>query len=307
MIYTVTLNPALDVTVFIDTFQFNGVVRAERKISQAGGKGFNVSRALNILGSHNIAIGLLGGETGKRIMKKLNSESVENSIFWIEGETRTNTVIRDKNGKYLKVNESGPTVSGEEWTAFLEQIETIMKTGDIWVLSGSLPLGIPVGAYAVLCQHLKAKGCTVAMDTSGAAFRMGLNAVPDIVKPNQSEAWELIGHKCSNEEIINIFLAQSIPLVCLSLGGKGIILSSDQEAIRVEPPKINERNPVGAGDAALAGLIYSMDRKEPLKLMAKWTVASGTAAAKSENNCFSSIKEVKSLLLKLKVENETYR
>jgi len=306
MIYTVTLNPALDETVYIDSFLFNGVVRAQRKISQAGGKGFNVSRALNLLGSHNIAIGLLGGDTGKRILKELNSEGVENSIFWIEGETRTNTVIRDENGKYLKVNDSGPIIKGEEWTAFLKHIEKIMLAGDVWVISGGLPLGLPDGAYKAICILLKSKGCIVAMDTSGEALRMGLNAVPHIVKPNQTEAWELIGHKCSNEEIINTFLAQSIPLVCLSLGEKGIILSSVQKAIRVEPPKINERNPVGAGDAALAGLIYSMDRKESLETMAKWTVASGTAAAKSENNCFSSIKEVESLLLKLKVENEAY-
>lgn len=134
------------------------------------------------------------------------------------------------------MNESGPTINGGEWTAFLEHIEKFMQTGDVWVLSGNLPLGIPEEAYKDICIRLKAKGCIVAMDTSGEAFRQGLNAIPDIVKPNQSEAWELIGHECSNEEIISYFLDLSIPTMCLSLGEKGVILSSGQETIRVEPP-----------------------------------------------------------------------
>ena len=111
--------------------------------------------------------------------------------------------------------------------------------------------------------------------------------------------------KSPNEEIVNYFLDKSIPLVCLSLGENGIMLSDGQKKVHIVPPEIKEKNPVGAGDAALAGLIHSIEKEESLNEMAKWAVASGSAAAKSKKNCFSSLKEVEAVLKQLKVENET--
>ena len=295
MIYTITINPALDVTVDIPAFDFNGVVRPTRKAAQAGGKGFNVSRVLNLLGVSNVALGLLGGETGRRIETELRAEGITASIFEIEGETRSNTVFRDGSGKYLKINETGPVVSVDEWNAFKQKLSGLLKPDDFWVLSGSLPQGLPSAVYAELCQMIHDRGSKVLLDASGISFQEGLQAILDVIKLNQFEAWEIIGKECSYEDTLDYFHQLGIHMVCLSLGKEGLLLSCDGQRHQIAAPKIQEKNAVGAGDAAVGGLLFGIEKKLPLSEIAAWAVASGTAAAASELNQFSSFSDVEAI------------
>lgn len=67
MIYTVTLNPAVDKCASVDEIHLNQVNRLKKVTSDAGGKGINVSRTLKCLRTPSVATGFLGGSGGNFI------------------------------------------------------------------------------------------------------------------------------------------------------------------------------------------------------------------------------------------------
>ena len=74
MNYTVTLNPALDKTVEIPSFTIDSVNRITAMRTDPGGKGINVSKVISKLGGKSIAVGILGGGTGKSILSALERD-----------------------------------------------------------------------------------------------------------------------------------------------------------------------------------------------------------------------------------------
>jgi 1-phosphofructokinase family hexose kinase len=226
----------------------------------------------------------------------------------LSGETRTNTVIiESETGRYIKVNEPGPTVRPGELAALLDQIRRCLRGGepdhDFWVLSGSLPPGLADGFYAELVERVQASGARVFLDASGEPLRLGCAAAPYLVKPNVPEAVGFTGMtdpapwesrlEFSPEDgppaldlamgaamtLARPFLDSDVELVALSLGAGGLLLASTERAVLAVPPAVRARNPVGAGDALLAGLIWALVRDRPLEEAARWGVASGTASA----------------------------
>jgi 1-phosphofructokinase family hexose kinase len=282
MIFTVTLNPALDRTLTVPRLALDEVLRAAALRLDWGGKGFNVSRALKALGTESVALGLVGGATGQLLERGLRSLGISTDLTPIAGETRTNVVIADGE-HYVKVNETGPTVRAEELAAFISQALARAGPGDVWVLSGNLPPGVPDHLYAQLIPLLRERGAHVSLDTSGEPLRLGCAAAPHLVKPNRAEAESLLGRAIRSEADLSdaaaFFLRQGTQLVALSLGSDGLLLASDEEAVRAWPPPVPAGHTVGAGDALLAGILWAQERGLPLSDMARWGVAAGAAAA----------------------------
>ena len=284
MIVTVTLNPALDRTLTVPSITFNEMIRATATRLDWGGKGFNVARALRALGQDVLATGFVGGTTGRMLEQGLNDLGIATDFVHIAGETRTNVVITDQAAeRYVKVNETGPQVQPAECTAFLELVQQRVQPQDIWVLSGSLPPGVAPGFYAQLVRLLRAGGARVFLDTSGEPLRQGCAAGPTLVKPNQVEAQEATGRPIDTDadarDAAGFFLQQGAEMVALSLGADGLVLASESRAVWARPPRVQARNPVGAGDALLAGIAYATSQDLPLDEMARWGVAAGTASA----------------------------
>jgi fructose-1-phosphate kinase PfkB-like protein len=170
-----------------------------------------------------------------------------------------------------------------------------VRPGDIWVLSGSLPPGVPDAFYGELVEMVQAAGARALLDASGEPLRLGFGSGPYLVKPNAAEALGLIGAAgplisdlgrdgmsfadATALGLAQPFLAQGVELVALSLGAGGLLLASSGRAVRARPPSIQARNPVGAGDALMAGVIWALERNLSLEEIARWGVAAGTAAA----------------------------
>lgn len=302
MIYTLTLNPALDKTYLVEAIEFNGVNRPYHTYRDSGGKGFNVSRALLRLGIENCALGFVGGATGQWIQSDLNDQGITTQFHWLSEETRTNLVLREANGQYIKINESGPVVQTDHLDTLMEQIDTLAKKDDLWALCGSLPNGIPVGFYQVLIERLQERGAKVALDASGETLRLGIQSRPYMIKPNQFEAWEVLGSDVPITEIPSRFHALGIELVILSLGEAGLIASENGKSVLVKPPSVVVKNPVGAGDAALAGALFGVAQNFSPQSIAMWSVACGTAAAISASNCFENRNDVEEIYQQLSVE-----
>ena len=307
MIFTVTPNPVLDRTLTVPTIVYNEMVRATDSRLDLGGKGFNVSRAVGAVGIESVAMGFVGGAAGQQLLHGLQEMEIATDLVPIKGETRTNIVITQADAKrYIKVNEAGPDVQVEDAVALLQRVRKRVHPGDIWVFSGSLPPGVPNDYYAQLVGIVKEHGAKALLDASGIPLRLGCAAGPYLVKPNTTEAREITGREIRNESdalfAVDLFLARGIEQVALSLGADGLLLVSSLEGVWARPPQVQARNPVGAGDALLAGIAWALQRELPLQEIARWGVAMGTAAAMCEGVSVGSRDQVRELYEQVRLE-----
>lgn len=300
MIKTFTPNPVLDLTLTVPTIVFNAMSRAAAVREDWGGKGFNVSRALRALDVPSTAMGFLGGATGRKLEAGLRVLGIEVVPTEIAGETRTNVVITERDGvRYIKVNQPGPTIQTDEVERCLRQVEQAARVGEWWALCGSLPPGVPLDFYAQLIGVIQQQDGRVILDTSGEPLRAGIAAGPDLVKPNAVEVETLTGATiASGEEAVGAvddLRALGAEDVAISLGDQGLLLAMEGSRVWARPPTIQARNPVGAGDALVAGLLFALSRRGSAIDVAGWGVASGTAAAQGEGVSVGSFDEVRAM------------
>ena len=321
MIVTVTPNPVLDRTLTVPCLALNEVLRATGSRLDWGGKGFNVSRALQALGAESVAMGFIGGATGQQLERGLRDLGIATDLTPIASETRTNIVVTEASAeRHIKVNEAGPTVEAQELAASFDQARKRVHRGDLWVLSGSLPPGVPPDFYAQLITLVQERGARALLDASGEPLRLGCAAGPYLVKPNAVEAQEVTGKQIESRadalDAAVFFLRRGVELVALSLGAEGLLLASQRLAVRARSPQVPVQNAVGAGDALLAGLAWALacperlnfvehgrkDREPPLEEMARWGVACGTTAAMREGVSVGTRAEVEKLYGQIRLE-----
>ncbi len=298
MIYTITLNPGIDLQYIVEDFEYNTVIRSQKTRRDLGGKGFNVSNALLKLNVISTALGFVGGKSGEFLVDQLDRLNISHDLIWIEGETRTNTtILAHGKAKHLKVNEPGPTVQESEQIRLLDKAANLAAKGDYFIISGSLPPELKDNFYAQLIQAVQDKGAKAVLDTSGQALVNGLKAIPYMIKPNRNELCQLTGISLiSNKDYRSGMISAHImgaSNICLSLGSEGAILSDGDRMLHGFPPQIIERNPIASGDALLAGIIAgftdAMNNSESLR----YGVACGTAAASLDGTDFGSKEMVK--------------
>ncbi|NUR66612.1 MAG: hexose kinase, partial [Streptomyces sp.] len=195
MILTVTLNTALDLTYRVRTLTPHASHRVSEVTERPGGKGLNVARVLAALGHEVTVTGFTGGATGQAVQDQLATTSgVTDALLPVSGATRrTIAVVDERTGDTTQLNEPGPVVTPPEWSAFQEAYEDLLASAVAVALCGSLPPGVPVGAYAGLVRTARAAGVPVLLDTSGEPLRRGVAARPDLIKPNADELAELTG------------------------------------------------------------------------------------------------------------------
>ncbi len=192
MLYTITLNPAWDMTYTAPTVTL-GLNRATSCVGKAGGKGINVSRAIGKAGGDSVALAVLGGETGERIRRALTEEGMTVEVLAVEGETRTNISLVGEDGNSLEINGAGTAVHGETVAALVGWLRARLQRGDTLCLCGSLPKGADVGLYGTLCAVGGECGAFVVLDCTGASLLASLDGEcpPALIKPNGEELAEL--------------------------------------------------------------------------------------------------------------------
>jgi 1-phosphofructokinase family hexose kinase len=293
MIYTVTLNPTIDRTIHYPELRVGELNRATSSRTDLSGKGVNVSVALRRLGVNSVIIGLRGGVPGEILQKGLEEMGYRCEFVAVEGETRSNiTVIDDRHGVTTKLNEAGPTVQEPDLDALEDLLLQRTDPGDVVVFSGSLPPGAPDDTYARLIRGLKVRDVVTVLDTSGPAMVAGSKARPDFVKPNDIEAEEMTGRSFDTERErdlaagIAALLDMGPRRVLLSLGSRGAIYADSETVQWARPPRIQEISAVGAGDASTAGALWAWLERHDAPEIARWAVASGTAAAMTDGTFF---------------------
>jgi len=307
MIYTFTLNPSIDRTLHLDQLEVGGLNRATSVTTDLAGKGVNVSVALRQLGVRSVLLGFVGGAAGRHLGEGLTAQRYECAFCEVAGETRSNlTILEDGCGRTTKLNEPGPVVTEAELGRLMNMANRV-GSGDMGVLSGSLPPGAPDGTYAQLVTRLRGLGAFVALDASGEALRQALAARPHLIKPNLAEAEELLGRsldlRVARRENLSALRALGAERVLLSMGAQGAISYDDGVALWARAPRITEASAVGAGDALLAGWIYAWHRGLPAEERVRWAVACGTAAATLDGSTMPTRTLVEDVLAQVAVES----
>ena len=295
MIYTVTLNPALDKTVEIPGMALDTVNRITEMRTDPGGKGINVSKVIAKLGGESCAAGILGGGSGKMLEKLLEGEPFATRFRFVEGQTRTNLKIIDRERHTnTDINEPGLTVTDADLDALLHELLAELRPGDIVVLAGSLPKGAPQDTYRTWTAACKKAGARIFLDADGALLAEGLKAAPYLIKPNDDELSRLAGKKLETLEELTAegrkLLERGIERVVISLGGRGALYLRKGSTIYAEGLRVPVGSTVGAGDSVVAALAYAeaqgLSEEEAVRLStaagAANVMCSGTQAAERE-------------------------
>jgi 1-phosphofructokinase len=302
MIYTVTLNPAIDKTFVVDHLGINEISRVQEVFVEAGGKGFNVSRALLRSGIPSKSIGFLGGTTGGELLEGLSNDGIDVIPVTIQGETRVNQVFLEPPDKSIKINARGPEVSDKEYRLLIQRVRDLVRQQDIFVLSGSIPPNVPTTIYAELIKIIRMGGGKVFLDSSGIAFQEGVKVSPDWIKPNLSEAQMIFPGEFTEIELLRHFQKIGVGGTILTLGSNGLLYSNSSTVLWVHVPKVSHENVVGAGDATVAGFLYGIAHDcEPAEC-AKWAASFGVASAHASSNCFGNFAEVEAYYQQVEVE-----
>lgn len=283
MIYTVTLNPAIDKTVVIENFSAGMVNRVTSVREDAGGKGINVSKCLKKLGQDSVAAMILAGDTGRRLEKMLGVLEIPVLPVWAAGENRTNLKIIDPVKKEnTDINEPGPVVTQELLQNLREALREQVKQGDILVLSGSLPAGVDRSLYEQWTAYFREKGVCVYLDADGEPMRSGMKSLPYLIKPNNDELAALMGKPAlPQEEMIaegKRLLGTGIAEIVISLGGDGALFISADGCWKAEGLDVPVKSTVGAGDSVVAAMAFGQVRNLPREAKIKLAVAMGAAS-----------------------------
>lgn len=305
MIYTVTLNPALDKTVEIPSLTVDSVNRITTMRTDPGGKGINVSKVIKKLGGESTAAGILGGNTGRAISLALEAMEIKTGFWFVEGETRTNLKVIDPvNHTNTDLNEPGITVSGEILEGLLQELLLEVNEGDIVVLSGSLPKGSPKDTYAAWVRALKKAGAKVILDADGELLAEGLKASPYLIKPNNHELSALMGEKLETPTELekaarDLMEKYSIAKIVISMGGAGALYITEEETLYAEGLKVPVKSTVGAGDSVVAALAVAEESGKSLEDTVRLSTAAGAANVMCSGTQAAEYDTIKNLIPKV--------
>ena len=295
MIFTLTLNPAMDKTVVIENLTPGGVNRIKSLRVDVGGKGINVSKCLKSLGCESTAAAFWGGTAGQRGIDFLRENGIGSLAVTVPEDTRTNLKIIDPvRHENTDINEPGPTISEENLAELIQKLDESIVPGDILILSGSIPKGCPSSIYRDLIQRYQDKGAKVYLDVDGENFRLGITAAPALIKPNIDELNRHLNANLSSISEIAAaareFLKLGIEEVVVSLGGDGALLVKEGLCLKAEGLRVPVLSTVGAGDSMVAALACGAEMgltdlqrlKLAIAISAASVMCSGTQAPERE-------------------------
>lgn len=278
------LNPSIDAEwrVADVLWEEKNNVQSERR--WAGGKGINVARWLKHLGGKPQLLLPLGGLSGDELAGYLRREKISAHVVALREATRVNVIVSTDTGRQMRFNPLGPELSATEWRSVVSAFRQHLRRAKLLILSGSLPRGVPMTAYAQLIRLAHRSGVKVLLDCDGAPFKAAVAARPFLVKPNEHELALWWGRRLNSESQIvaaaRALSRQTHGWVLVSRGGQRSLLVHGKEDFQLfaAPPQVKPRNTVGAGDALLAAVARQIQLGHPATEWLRQGLAVGTQA-----------------------------
>lgn len=303
MIYTVTLNPAVDYVVSLDALETGAVSRAASENVVFGGKGINVSLMLRALETPSAALGFIAGFTGEAIRAGVEAQGVRTDFVALEsGFSRINVKLHA--GEETEINGAGPEIPPEKLELFFQKLQA-MTDADTLVLSGSVPPSLPGDIYARIAGIAGEKGARLIVDAAGKLLLSALPYRPFLVKPNREELAALFDAPAGTDEAVLALAkrlqAQGARHVLVSMAGDGALLCTESgEVYRVPAAKGTVVNSVGAGDSMVGGFLAALEKTGDFQAALALGAAAGGATAFSVG--IAGFQKVMALYERLKTE-----
>jgi 1-phosphofructokinase family hexose kinase len=285
-------NLSLDRTIRVDQVALGMVHRSIESDVRGGGKGVNVARALRCMGREALVAGFTAGRTGHAVVRLLEDEGIDVLETKVEGETRSCLTVLSETPPTV-FNESGPQIDEDSWDRYESSLTQLMNEAGLFVFSGSLPPGAPEDCAALLIERARAAGCMTICDTSREYLREALEAGPDIVKPNLSEALTLLGEEAAESidapenalvrarDAALELRSRGSKTVIVTVGSEGLVYATEGGNRTVPSPRVEVVNPVGAGDCFIAGLVMELESGAGLHEAILTGVAMGAAGCET--------------------------
>ena len=278
MIYTLTLNPAVDYYISVDNLALGAVNRTKTEQIHFGGKGINVSLVLKELGFQSTCLGFVGGFTGEAIENHLNSNGIKCDFVKVQGNTRINIKLNDTD-----INAAGLDISQQDIKELYTKLDKLCD-GDFLVLSGSVPKTLPQNIYETILEHLKNKGIEFVVDAERDLLLGTLKYNPFLIKPNHHELGQIFGVEIVDFDTALTYAKKLQEMgaqnVMITLGSKGAVLvCKNGKTYTKAAPKGSVISAVGAGDSAVAAFLAERLRGGDYADCLNLAVAAGSATA----------------------------
>ena len=308
LITTITLNPSLDLNIYVDKLRKNQNNRSKSMKYDIGGKATHVSLVLSTLDIENKATGIMGGNNGKTIIKMMENRNVNCDFVFQEGdETRITYIIvqQEEEGTFM-LTEPGFRIESKTFEALKKKVKEIVRKDDFVVISGGIPPGIDIWNYGDLLNLIKEIGGRLIIDTSGECLKEAVKHKPYLLKPNEVELSQIIGYVPNSlEEYIKelkLLNKKGIEIVALSLGDKGSIISTIDKSFRIIPPKVVQINDTGCGDVFLGGAVAMLYENRALEDVFRFATAISASKATKPGTSEFSLEDAE----KFRKETEIY-
>lgn len=306
-ILTITTNPCIDRTVWVNEVVPEKKLRANNTEVEPGGGGINVARAIKAINGNATALYTQGGYTGSYFSEILHTENFPTIAFPINDSTRENTLLIDETSLLeYRIGMAGPTISTDEQEQFL-QVLSKQTHFNYWVLSGSLNPKTPVTFYSKIAELAIHQNIKLVVDTSGAALQQLIQLPLFMVKPNLGELAAITGKSLQSTQSIieaaqQLAFKSNIKNIVISLGKEGAIMISQEGVYKATPPQVAVKSTVGAGDCMVAGITYMFSQGKTAKQALQYGIACGTAATLYSGYGLCKLEDIERLLSEIIIE-----
>lgn len=302
---SVTMNPSVDVTLWLDGLDFDATNRVVDETREMGGKGINVSRVIRSFGLPNLCMAVCGEENSAEFAAYLEQAGMRYELLKVEGAVRENLTLRHGE-KTVKLNRKGPFVSVMMIGALMAMIESHIHPGDIVTFGGSLPENVSVTDYAELIMAVKQAGARVVIDSDLFTLEDYRRIGPWLIKPNIHELRHIVPLADETPQTVMAaaeqLYAAGVENVLVSLGAEGLLCVNGEGVTRAVPPAVEAYSTVGAGDSALAGYIIGEIKGYSLEQRVRLAAACGTACVRQEATILATPTTVEDLLNQVQVD-----
>lgn len=313
MILTVTPNAALDRILFIDEFRPGTVMRPQRWLDKVGGKGLDTSVGLRAFGVDTLAVSILAGDVGRRLVELLDGYGIRHDIVWVGGQTRiSHVLVETHHRRHSHIIAGGPTVPPAAAAEFLQRAEQHTPQAEFAVAGGSLAAGLPGNIYRHIIERARAAGVPLLLDVSGPPVQAVLAAPPDILKMNWGEFERTFGAPASTLVELSARAAQvaarhNLPALVLTCGREGLLAVTSDGLFHAAAPPQKAVNAAGAGDVASGVLAWRRSLGEPWPDALRFAAAAGAASVLTEGTADCNPLDVERILPHTSVRGETSR
>jgi tagatose 6-phosphate kinase len=306
MIVTVTLNPMLDKTVFVDSIARGRIQRADRVSAVVGGKGVNVARQLLTWNCESTATGFLGGEIGTLIERMLADEKIPQSFVRVKGMTREGVTYVEHDHTMTSIFEPPHEVTREEVEMISRHLTTLLEGTGWMIFSGSSPWHVTDDIYPVGIAAARRHGVRTVLDSYGETFSRAVVLGPDIVKPNREEFEQTFGATLQSEKDVVAGLRHmtgvGVKLAIITDGPRPSYAATSGSIWKITPPQVRVVDATGSGDSCIAGVVFGSTQGWGIEQQLVFGIAAGAANARRRSVADAPRDEVESLMTEVHLE-----